>query len=151
MDTIESCDVTSRAVAGGWKLPEGWTVCADISRDDDIHPAQQGEAYEGEMLAWWKRDEWQFVNVSVWVQDRHGREWGRDVRGGCEYGYLPVTEPGIAHGSVFVNPLTDAPGEYSPIREYDMIGNALRDAVEQLATFGTPIITEPAGTTVTGL
>jgi hypothetical protein len=37
------------------------------------------------------------------------------------------------------------------IREHDMIGEALREAVKELERFGAPVLSEPAGVTVTGL
>lgn len=153
MDTIEKADLTDRAIAGGWTLPDGWTVLADLSPDyDHGDPGEEYDCYGAAQVAAWRADEWAFGVVSVWVEDADGREWGRDVLGAVEYGCLPnEDEDGEVTGSAFIEPLEDRPAEYSVIREYDMIGNALRDAAEQLAAFGTPMIVEPDGPAIAGL
>ena len=151
MDTIAKVDVTTRATDGGWQLPEFWTVAAEISPDYDTRPTDF-DCYTPAQVAAWERDEWQFVVVSVFVEDADGREWGRDVLGGVEYGSFVLTdEQDNVTGADDVDPLADKPGEYSVIREHDMIGEALRDAVRQLESFGTPVLREPDGSKVTGL
>lgn len=141
MDTIAKVDVTERAIAGGWVLPNGWTVNADISPDYSImDPYQEFDCYTLAQVDAWRRDEWRLVVVSVWVEDASGREWGRDVLGAVEYGTIPITDDtGTVLGHDCCDPLTDNPAEYSAIREHDMIGNALRDAVQCLEEFGTPV------------
>jgi hypothetical protein len=106
--TIDKIDVTDRAVSGGWTLPAGWTVRADMSYDDGI--------------------------------------------GGTEYGdYVMTDEDDTVTGHTWIDPLNAPIGEYNVVREYDLIGEALRDAVAELERFGTPVLVEPAGDTVTGL
>lgn len=158
-DAIATTDLTARATAGGWVLPEGWTVQADLSYDDAITGPDDYMSVEDEepeyqdharmVREWFARGDWGYGVVSVWVQDAAGREWGQSVIGGIEMGTYP-NEDG---SSVFIEPLEDTPGEYNVIREYDMIGEALRDAVKALQAFGDPhgLIREPAGELVTGL
>ena len=144
-------DVTDRATAGGWTIPDGWSVYADMI-EDDLDVAREFECYDAAQLDAWRRGDWSVVVVSVWVEDGSGREWGWGNLGGVEHGRLPVTEEdGTVTGYVDVDALEPRIGEYSVIREHDMIGEALRDAVAELERFGTPMLTEPAGVTVTGL
>lgn len=143
-------DLTDRAVEGGWTLPEGWTVQADADEDNAVDTLE-GDCYTPAQVAAWLADEWGYVFVSVWVQDATGREWGHAGLSLVEAGLFTMTDDDDnVIGTAWLDPLTD-PGEYSPIREHDMIGEALRDAVAELERFGTPVITEPEGATVTGL
>lgn len=148
MDTIDKRDVTDRAIAGGWVLPDGWTVTAELSYDHDRVLPSEYDCYSDAQITAWRNDEWGFGVVCVFVEDDHGRDWGRAIIGGVEYGHLP-NEDGT--DSTFVDPLEDVPASYSVIREGDMIGEALRDAVERLEGFGTPVLVEPDGPTVSGL
>lgn len=151
VEAIEHVNITDRAVAGGWVLPDGWTVQADLTRDDAINdPATEygeGSAFGPVQVAAWQRDDWAFGVVSVFVSDGHGREWGSSVLGAVVFGDFPDDDGNVTT----ILPLDDKPAEYSVIREYDMIGEALREAVKSLESFGSPVITEPPGTTVTGL
>jgi hypothetical protein len=147
-DAIDTRDVTDRATAGGWVLPDGWTVKVDISPDDLTLDYWDDEVYSEYQTRAWENGDWQFVIVSVWVEDAAGREWGRDVLGGVEAGDFP-SEDGDT--STWIDPLADKPAEYSVIREHDMIRGALVDTVRQLEEFGTPVIAEPEGVTMTGL
>lgn len=156
-DAIATTDLTERATAGGWTLPDGWSVKADLSYDPYTTPDDLGmpvedhdpedQDHERMIREWFERDDWAYGVVSVWVQDNTGREWGRSVLGGVEMG----TYPNADGSSVFIEPLEDNPGEYSIIREHDMIGEALREAVKELERFGSPVLVEPAGVTLTGL
>lgn len=149
-DAISTVELTERAIAGGWTLPEGWKVFADITHDDAIVDlAKEYDCYSERQITAWRNDDWMFVFVSVWVEDNSGRQWGQFGIGGLEYGDVPGYEDDALDYSL--NPLEDIPGEYAPIREHDMIGEALRDAVKALDEFGTPVLCEPAGTTMTGL
>lgn len=136
-DAIETVDVTDRATAAGWVLPDGWTVKADMT-PDDIHPIDDDEGLTSRQIEAWRQDEWWYVVVSVWVQDADGRKWGHDSLGAVAYGTLPNTDEHdeIQGEPLDIHPLTDS----HPIQEYDMIGNALRDAVKQLEQFGTPVM-----------
>lgn len=106
---------------------------------------------ESKAVQAWRRDDWTFGVVSVWVQDSASREWGRSVLGGVEFGRFPLVAMDGTVTRAEVDPLDDKTGEYSVTREHDMIGEALREAVAQLAAFGTPVIVEPKGITVSGL
>lgn len=144
-------DLTERATAGGWTLPEGWSVRADRVPDEfhsDPHTEYGTDSAYGQVQQdAWLAGRWWWEIVSVWVQDASGREWGRDNMGGIEAGMFPQDD-----GSTLdLDPLEDEPANYSVIREHDMIGEALRDAVKALEEFGTPVLTEPEGTTVSGL
>lgn len=144
-------DLTDRAVAGGWTLPEGWRVFADAEEDSAVDTLE-GDGYTPTQVAAWLADEWCYFFVSVWVQDATGREWGHAGLGLVEGGSYTLTdEDDNVTGHEWIDPLESKPGHYSPIREHDLIGEALRDAVAELERFGTPVITEPEGTTVTGL
>lgn len=146
MDTIDKQDVTERAIAGGWVLPDGWTVTAEISPDYDIDADKEYDCYTPTQLVAWHNNDWQFVMVCVFVQDADGRDWGRSIVGSVEHGYLPMTNDAdelISEAFSFTDALESAPGMYGPVREYDMIGEALRDATAELERFGTPIIVEP--------
>lgn len=140
---MRKIDVTDRAVSGGWTLPTGWTVRADTSPDYDTGPVDD-EGLTRTQHVTYDQGDWEYVVVSVWVQDNASREWGRSVIGGVEAGELTHTdEDDNVTGRMFSDPLTDNPAEYSPIREYDMIGEALREAVAELERFGTPVLVEP--------
>lgn len=144
METLDKKDVTDRAVSGGWTLPDGWTVTADISPDHDTNPSADYDCYTSQDISAWRNDDWLFVVIGVFVQDDNGRDWGRSIMGGCEHGWITSTdEHDNVTGGTYVDALADPPGEYSPIREYDMIAEALRDASAELERFGTPIIVEP--------
>ena len=52
---------------------------------------------------------------------------------------------------MWTDPLPDKGEEYCPVREHDLIGEALRDAVIALAEFGTPTLTAPENASDTGL
>lgn len=139
--TIDQKDVTQRAIDGGWTLPPFWTVTAEISPDCDSSP-DEFDCYSPDDITAWRNDEWRFVVVCVFVEDADERLWGNATLGGVEHGCLDQVD---------IDALTDKPGEYSVVREHDMIREALEDAVSALADFGTPVITSPDGITVTGL
>lgn len=133
-------DVTDRAISGGWTLPDGWSVRADTSPDYDTGPVDD-EGLTRTQHVTYDQGDWEYVVVSVWVQDNAGREWGRSVIGGVEAGsYTMTDEDDNVTGQVFIDPLEDA----HPIRDHDMIGEALREAVAGLERFGTPVLVEPA-------
>jgi hypothetical protein len=150
---MSKLDLTDRAVSGGWVLPSGWTVSADAYPDELINdPAREYDCYTAAQVAAYHAGDWEFVTVSVWVEDNAGREWGRAVIGSVEAGTFTMTEEDdTVTGQTFIDPLDDNPGEYSVIREHDMIGEALRDAVSELERFGTPVLVEPTGTNYSGL
>jgi hypothetical protein len=131
-------DYTARAREAGWTLPDGWTVKAEMSADEwATHPRDEYDCYDEDDLAAYDRGDWWFAIVVVIVADAAGRTWGASSIGGVEAGTLAGT---------FLDPLSDEPGEYSPIREHDLIGEALRDALKSLEAFGDPhgLIREPA-------
>lgn len=149
--TIDKKDVTQRAIDGGWTLPPFWTVTAEISPDYDASPMDY-DCYTPHQVEAWRNDAWTFVVICVFVEDASGRQWGSSVLGGTEHGWFTSTdEEDNVISESFCDALTDKPGEYSVIREHDMIREALEDAVSALADFGTPVITSPDGITVTGL
>lgn len=152
VEAIETRDVTDRAVSGGWQLPGGWTVRADITYDDAANahaPDNEGDAFDDPaIIAAWKADRWTFVMVSVWVQDSSSREWGRDLLGACVHGDFPAFDPATNRASDTETNMVDG---FDAVTDHDMIRNALLDAVEQLQDFGTPVIREPEGDAVTGL
>jgi hypothetical protein len=132
-------DYTARAREAGWTLPDGWTVTSEMDADDTGHPRDEHghDCYDEDDFTAYDRGDWGFVYILVTVRDAAGRKWGASGIGGVEAGTLAGT---------FLDPLSDEPGEYSPVREYDLIGEALRDAVKALETFGDPhgLIREPA-------
>jgi len=139
MERIADVDLTDRARAGGWILPDGWSVKADLTYDDRLHPAHDGDWATPDQVRAWSQGTWEYTTVSVWVQDRRGREWGSAALSGLVYGGLPRAG--------FCDPLTD-----DTIAEHDMIREALEDAVSNLEDFGTPAISQaPSDITVTGL
>lgn len=138
-DTIDSRDVTDRAKAGGWGLPEGWTVRAEISPDLDARPTEY-DCYTPAQVRAWREDVWQFVHVSVRVTDAHGREWGSDGLGANEYGRFPLTdEDGTETGDSYPDP-------FEQVTESDMLNNAMREAFDQVRQFAAnSTITMPPG------
>ena len=133
---MDRTNYTARAREAGWQLPEGWTVVAEVCDDDTpTHPRDEYDCYSEDDLTAYDRGDWRFVYVHVSVQDEDGHQWGASGIGGTEYGTLP--------DAGFVDPLSDTPGEYNVVREYDLIAEALRDAQGTLERFGSPEITLP--------
>lgn len=142
---MASIDLTDRAIAGGWTLPEHWTVTAESWDDDTVQRLEdEFDCYSPEDIDAFYAGAWGFAGVTVSVQDDAGRQWGQSTVGGFEVGQLPGTNE-------WLNPLDDKPGQYSPIREHDMIGEALCEAVKALESFGSPVLTEPTGVNYSGL
>jgi len=150
-EAIATVDLTERATAAGWILPDGWTVHADLTYDDHTAPDDfmsvddhepEYRDHERMIREWFHRGDWGYGVVAVFVQDARGRDWGCSILGGVEMGTYPNSDG----TSTFIEPLEDTPGEYSVIREHDMIAEALRAAVRELAAFGDPhgLIREPA-------
>jgi hypothetical protein len=138
-------DLTERAIAGGWTLPDGWTVTAESWHDDAVQDiGKEFDCYSDEDITAWCNSEWWIEGITVSVQDDAGRDWGVSSVGGFEAGQMP----GV---SEWLDPLEDKPAHYSPIREHDMIGEALREAVKALESFGSPVLTEPTGVNYSGL
>jgi len=136
---VRDLDLTSRAREGGWQMPDGWSVWADVLPDDHLgNPLIEygTDAYTAEDGAAFDRGDWWWVFIRVTVEDADGREWGSAGIGGVEAGDMPE------HG--WIDPIAERPGEYSVIREHDLIAEALRDAQATLARFGQPVLADPA-------
>lgn len=151
VEALATTNLTERAIAAGWILPDSWTVHADLTYDDATTPDDYTSVEDHEpeyrdhermIREWFDRGDWGYGIVAVFVQDAHGRDWGRAILGSVEMG----TYPNADGTSTFIEPLEDTPGEYSVIREHDLIAEALRDAVRELEAFGDPhgLIREPA-------
>lgn len=143
-ETIEWVDVTDRAKAGGWGLPDGWTVRAEISPDNDSHP-DHFDCYDAVQVQAWRDDAWRFVVLSVHVEDADGRQWGASVVGANEYGRFPLVQEEGDYQDAYPNP-------FGELAESDMINEALKDAVESTERFcDAEKITEPTGVNYSGL
>jgi hypothetical protein len=121
---MEYEDVTERARAAGWQLPDGWTVRASVEHDDTVTDPRNDEPNNP-------------LIVRMWNLGAH--EWGDASLWGVEAGTYPVeinAETGVVTTRE-INPLTE---DY-PLSE--LIPEALEMAQETLSLLmaADPVIT----------
>jgi hypothetical protein len=129
-------NVTDRAHALGWKTT-GLTVRAHLIPDEDASPYDDG--FSPIQASGWLRGMWWYVGLVVTVTDAYGFDWSTDSLFSVVRGWWTSTdENGVVTGERWLDPLT----EDDPLNE--VIGTALRNAVQRIKSFIPPKIMEPS-------